>query len=338
MAKPIKRGKTWRVEVCAGGVRESATFPHRATAEQWAADRRRELLAMARGQVIPGKTLRHALERWRDEIAPKRRGWAHETKRITAWCKPVGESDAALECVDTPLERLTSQMLAEWRDKRLKAVSAGSVLRDFSLLSAIMEHARREWKWLTHNPCKDVRKPASPPSRERRVSDAEMELLRQQLGEDVRTVRGRIWLAARFALLTGMRVGEITALTWADVSPKSVAVTGKEAGAGKTLQAIRAVPLSIEARGLIDRLRGLENHSVFLLRKPSVDTLFRRAVVAAGLVDLHFHDLRHEFVTRVAGSNLLDVMSLARVVGHADPKMLLKYYNPSADDLADRLG
>ena len=57
-------------------------------------------------------------------------------------------------------------------------------------------------------------------------------------------------------------------------------------------------------------------------------------MTATQIPDLHFHDSRAE-VWRLSGK--LDVMELTRVIGHRDLKSLLIYYNPSADDLADRL-
>lgn len=331
MAKPIKRGRTWRVEICVAGVRESFSAPHRATCEIWAADRRRELLAIASGQVVGGKTLAQALERFSAEVSANRRGARWEQVRLKSWAEKI-------TLAGLPLSEITPELIAEWRDERLKTVKPGSVLRDFALLSAVFEHCRREWRWITSNPLRDVRKPSPPKSRERRVTDAELELIHAQLGDDVRSVRGRIWLAAVFALHTGMRVGEICALQWRDVGEKSCRVTGEALGAGKTDQAARDVPLDSTARQTLKQLHGLCEESVFLLKKGSVDALWRMYVKAAGLSDLHFHDLRHECVTRIAGANKLDVMSLARMIGHADTKMLLRYYNPSADDLADRLG
>ena len=66
------------------------------------------------------------------------------------------------------------------------------------------------------------------------------------------------------------------------------------------------------------------------------DALFRRAKQAAGIADLHWHDLRHEAATRLARK--LDVLDLARMTGHRDPKSLLTYYNPTAAEIAKRLG
>ena len=65
-------------------------------------------------------------------------------------------------------------------------------------------------------------------------------------------------------------------------------------------------------------------------------TLFRRARFAAGIHDLTFHDARHEAVSRLA--QRLDVLDLARMIGHRDVRSLMVYYNPSAEELADKLG
>ena len=51
---------------------------------------------------------------------------------------------------------------------------------------------------------------------------------------------------------------------------------------------------------------------------------------------LHFHDTRHEAITRLA--KRLDVLELARVVGHRDPRSLMIYYNETAEQLAKKLG
>ena len=50
---------------------------------------------------------------------------------------------------------------------------------------------------------------------------------------------------------------------------------------------------------------------------------------------LRFHDSRAEAIWRL--SKKLDVLELARVIGHRDIKSLLIYYQTDADELADRL-
>jgi len=48
-----------------------------------------------------------------------------------------------------------------------------------------------------------------------------------------------------------------------------------------------------------------------------------------------FHDLRHEATTRLADKFALH--ELAKITGHRDTRMLLRYYHPRAEDLAKRL-
>ncbi len=52
--------------------------------------------------------------------------------------------------------------------------------------------------------------------------------------------------------------------------------------------------------------------------------------------DLHFHDLRHLAITRLAKK--LPILDLARMVGHKDLRMLQIYYNESAEAIAQMLG
>ncbi|OYW91027.1 MAG: hypothetical protein B7Z23_08865 [Pseudomonadales bacterium 32-61-5] len=53
------------------------------------------------------------------------------------------------------------------------------------------------------------------------------------------------------------------------------------------------------------------------------------------LVDLHFHDLRHEATSRLADHFLLH--ELMKVTGHKSSSMLSRYYHPKAEDLARKL-
>lgn len=67
----------------------------------------------------------------------------------------------------------------------------------------------------------------------------------------------------------------------------------------------------------------------------SLDALFRKVRDKAGIENLHFHDTRHEAITRL--SKKLDVLALARMIGHRDIKELMTYYNESASDISKKL-
>lgn len=94
----------------------------------------------------------------------------------------------------------------------------------------------------------------------------------------------------------------------------------------------REVPLSSRA---IELLRELEGDQVFTVTPETLSTLFRRACNDLEIEGLTFHDSRHEAVSRLARK--LDVLSLAKMIGHRDVKNLMIYYNPTASELADLL-
>lgn len=319
MASIRKRGTSWRVELYRDGVRESATFPTKQQAAAWAHQREAEL----GGERLPDHTVKDALRRYGREESPKHKGEKWELARLG-----LLERDP-LAAVRLP--GLRAAHIAEWRERRLQAVSAASVAREMTLLRCVLEAARREWGWLHANPARDVKKPTSPPSRKRRVTPEEIERITLACGLtdlEAETAQQRVGLAFLLALETAMRAGEITGLRWRDVSPKSVKLPDTKNGDS------REVPLSMRARQIIAALPR-ESDSVFRLEPQIRDALFRKARDRAQVEDLHFHDSRAEAIWRL--SKKLDVMELARVIGHRDIRSLMLYYAVSADDLADRL-
>jgi integrase len=76
---------------------------------------------------------------------------------------------------------------------------------------------------------------------------------------------------------------------------------------------------------------------VFPTTADAVKKFFERARDRAGIKDFRFHDLRHEAATRLS-ERLSNVLELGAVTGHKDLKMLKRYYNPRASDLARKLG
>ena len=131
------------------------------------------------------------------------------------------------------------------------------------------------------------------------------------------------------ALETAMRLSEMTGLTWERVHPKHV-VLGDTKNDDK-----RDVPLSSRARELLAN-RGEDEDEVFKVSAASASALFRKAVKRTSIQNLRFHDSRHEGITRLARK--LNVLDLARMIGHRDTRSLMIYYNPRPEEIADRLG
>lgn len=321
MASYRKRGRTWRAELYVDGKRESQSFLTKAEAVAWATQREAELV----GADIPDKLLQEALRRYGREVSPKHKGerWELARLRLLERDKIAGIKLAKLKAAD----------LAEWRDRRLQEVQVASVAREMNLLKSVLEIARKEWGWIRVNVIRDVGRPMQPPSRRRRISPDEVERLQFALGLDAglcaETATQRTGLAFLFALETAMRSGEIVGMRWADVRPKSVRLPATKNGD------IREVPLSPRAREILSVLPKGDG-PVFGLTDQLRDALFRKARDRCEIEDLHFHDSRAEAIWRL--SKKLDVMELARVIGHRDLRSLMIYYATCADELADRLG
>lgn len=326
-----KRGRSWRVEVDRRGVRQSATFSTKAEAAAWAAEVEAGILSGTRGAVAR-KTLADLVTRYRDEVSVAKRGERWERLRINR----LLVEDAALCALR--LADLSAADFAAWRDRRLREVSAATVRRDWTLLSHAFSVAIKEWKWLTTHPMTDVRRPAAPPPRDRLITDDELERLLYALGYSPDsppvTVTSRVGAALLFAIETAMRAGEIVALTWArvDTVRRVARLDQTKNGTG------RDVPLSTEAvrivRQLVEVTQDLQ--TVFgISSTQTLDALFRKAKAKAAVDGLTFHDSRHTAITRLAKK--LDVLALARMVGHRDLRMLQVYYNESAEELAKRL-
>ena len=328
MASITKSGSTWRAFVCRKNergetVRKSGTFDTKKEAAEWASITEQQIKNETQVSTST-RTVSDLFMRYRDEVTTNKKGSKWETCRINLMLQdPIAL--VRLSKLDTP-------DFVAWRNRRLAQVSDASVRREWNIWSNGFNVAIREWKWLEKNPCQGVRKPAPTPARDRVFSCVEIEQITTALGwEDElppSNISSRVGHALMFSLETGLRASELCGLIKEDVFEKYVIVRS-----GKTTAAARRVPLSPYARTLLALIPDWD--TVFGVTTTQIDALFRKARDRCGIRDLHWHDLRHTAVTRLALK--LDILSLARMIGHTDPKQLQVYFNRSADDIADDL-
>ncbi|MDP1573030.1 MAG: site-specific integrase [Pseudomonadota bacterium] len=240
------------------------------------------------------------------------------------------------------LAALSAATFAQFRDAREKEVTGSTVLRDLQILSAVMNHARREWGISIANFVSDLRRPTANQGRKRTIDEAEEARLLHALecggrGADGCYLPGtrNPWLHALvvIAIETGMRRGEMLALRreHVDLRKRVAQVVMSKNGEART------VPLSQRAARTLESVPAHISGRIFPLTGNAVRKSFERARALAGLDDVHFHDLRHTATTRLA-RRLPNVIELAAVTGHKDLKMLQRYYHPDAEDLARKLG
>jgi len=327
MATFRKRGNGWRVEICRVGVRESATFGSKAEAKGWAIERESDLMRTP-WQKVADKTFADAARKYADEVSTGKKGERWEKIRINAFARTTA-------FWGTRMADITPEVLGAWRDTRRKQVSVGSVRREYNLIRSIFEIARREWGWIVVNPCHDVKMPPKPRSRSRRISDKEIRIVLDWLGfvdgAGVETAYDEVAVAFLIALETAMRASEIVTLTWDQVFLSQSYVHLSDTKNGDE----RDVPLSSRAVELFGLLPD-NRDQCFSINAATLSTLFRRARVESGLSGFTFHDSRREALTRL--SRKVNVLQLAKMVGHRNPKSLMIYYQESASEIAKLLG
>jgi integrase len=313
----------FRVQIELLGVRQSKTFRTKREATAWAAQRETEIRTTATLNEAEKHTLRDALSKYSVEVSPRKKGERWERVRIELFYR--------LLPVDLKLAEITPRLLSSWRDDRLQSVKPGTVLREFNLLSDVLNTARREWGWIKENPLADVRRPPQPKPRSRVIVWSEIRAMLKVMGYrdgPVRSVSQACACAFLLALRTGMRAGELCNLAWPDVHSDFVKITDGKTGA-------RDVALTRQAARVIDQCRGFDDVLVFGIKSQTLDALFRKYRQKAGLEGFTFHDSRHTAATWLAQK--LAVLDLCKMFGWKNPAMAMVYYNPTASDISKRL-
>lgn len=326
MASFRKSGNGWRAEIAKKGIRESRTFPTKREAQEWAATREAEITNMRAGKVIRW-TLREVLDRYIAEVSPKKASGDKEILRLRAVQRD--------EIADMVMQDIGPTDLAAWRDRRLKCVKPSSVLREIGSLRAVWKQAKKgEWGYVDHDPWAEVTKPQESPPRDVLFQDWQVDRIIQALGYAGGTPQNRRQEAAVALLLsleTAMRAGEIIAMRWEDVALEKRIVRLPKTKNGDA----RDVPLSKKAVALIEHMKGLDPERVFTLSSALLDNYYRQGRDLAGIVGPTFHDARATALTRL--SKKLDILELAKMVGHRDPRSLMIYYRQSATEIAAKL-
>jgi integrase len=323
MASFRKRGKKFVAEVRVKGAYRSKTFLTKAEAQRWALDIEQRLGRSP--NIVAGHTLGEAMARFAREITPTHKSWRSEENRI----KKISRDALA----DITLDALTPDDLQAWIARQ--TISDASINRDLNVIGSVLRVARVQWKWMSHSPMRDVVRPKQPPPRDRLISEAELERILLALEYDekatIKTTRQKIAVALLLALETAMRQGEIWGLDWQHIHLKRRFLTLPETKNGTK----RDVALSRRAVALLEKLSPASSGRVLLCNQASAGVIFRRCLQLAEIEGLTFHDSRHTAITNLARK--IDVLDLARMVGHRDIRSLQAYYNATAEDIATRL-
>jgi integrase len=236
------------------------------------------------------------------------------------------------------LDKITGEVVAQYRDARLKEVSPNTVRLELAFLSVVFEQCRKEWGLAVSNPVRQIRMPKPGKPRQRRLEVGEEEALLQACRES-----GAHYLQTFviLAIETGMRFGELASVTWADVNLEKRTIFLPDTKNGSP----RTVPLSIRALNAIQTQPRSIDGRLFSAKPGSIRSAFLIALYRAQatqpeskifLRELRFHDLRHEAVTRLFERGL-NPIEVGMVSGHKTLSMLQRYTHLRSGDLVTKL-
>jgi integrase len=257
------------------------------------------------------------IRRYLIEVSPHKKSGKYDASTMRHMLEEFGR---------LPITALTSGALAEYKARRLRLVSASTVMHELAILHRAYVLAREEWAIEFAGPIPRTRKPPQPKGRTRRVSDDELDKILAA------TESAELRIIARFAVATAMRRGEIMSLQWEhiDIDKRAALLPTTKNGRSRT------VPLSTWAVTLLRSMGPKDSGPVFTLRPDSVSQMFGYAAKRARAHDIRFHDLRHEATSRLFEKGLNQIEA-SRITGHLTLSMLDRYTHLDVSHLVRKL-
>ena len=264
----LKDRKAWRgiIKFTSGDGRSrqiSKTFPAtvrtkahaNAALVAWRADVEAEAAAPDASLTVPAyvEAFLDSLERSKAVEASTIKGYRSLARRIES------------EFSGVRLRDLKAKQIERWRDKMIdEGLSPVTVGKPMRFLSAVCARAVAVQD-ITHNPCKAVRPPRRSQVEPASLDAATVRRLAARLRESEPTP---LITSAAIALYTGMREGEICALTWTDIDLEDQIIHVRRAvGVGKggdylkvpkNESSRRDIPIPSELVDMLERRRAVQ--------------------------------------------------------------------------------
>jgi len=320
MATFRKRKGRWQARIQrASGTSQARTFFNLRDAKLWARKVERDvdlgILNIKPALIMVGE----AFKRYLIEVTPRKKSAEIERYRIQAWrLHPISSRI---------LHELKIHHLAAWRDEQInKGYSANTIRLHLAVLSHLYTIAQHEWGYEgLKNPVRHLHKPKLPGARDIRINDDAITLLIQH------TQSPYLPSLIQLALLTSMRRSELIKLQWEDIDWSKQLIHLKDTKNGES----RQIPIFDKVKVILESIAG-DTGPLFPIKEHAVSVAFRRTVKRSGLVNISFHTLRHEAITRFFEVGLT-IPEVASISGHKSWAMLRRYTHLQSKTLINKL-
>lgn len=291
-------------------IRISTRTTDRAAAEEFETQARNRAWRQSRLGEKPVVLWEQACKRW---LKDTRKRTVEKDRIILAWFTQ--------HLAGQPIENVSAEVIEELRQLKAEETSESTSNRYMALLRAML---RKE----LGNAAPKVQMFAVEKGEPRWLTRGQFDKLAKALPPHLADM-------AKFTVATGLRMRNVTHLTWdrVDMKRRHVWIPGSRAKAGKPI----SVPLNQDAIDILKRWQGQHETRVFVFRKRPVDdangAAFKAAAQSVGLSGLRWHDLRHTWASWhvQAGTPLHALQELG---GWASYEMVRVYAHLSSTHLA----
>ena len=313
MASIRKRNNKYQVQVRLSGQKISKTFHNLKDAQKWAIFNENRINLGNELEVLDKNlTLAELINKYLEEITPFKKGWRMETIRLRRMLRQKISSKT--------IKDLKTKDFIIYKNERIKDGNI-ACRNDLILLNHIYNVAIKQWNYLIKsNPLSNVPKPKPNPSRERRLSDNELKYI---LNEKFKNPHMKNII--HLAIETGMRRSEILAIKTQNLMNDYIWLPDSKNGNP------RKIPLSIKAKSIL-----YDSVLPFPVSPNAVRLCWDRMIKRSGIKDLHFHDLRHEAISRFFEKGL-SIPEVSMISGHKDIKQLMRYTHLKIENLVKKI-
>jgi len=258
-------------------------------------------------------TLRSLIHKYIKEIVVHKRGVKVENSILNFFIKNFSD-------INKPIREIRVEMFSRYRDLRLQHVKPSTIVRELSLIQHVFNTAIKEWELNIKNPINFIRKPKVLNCRERRLSDRECQLLVH--GNYTHPLLRSIVL---LAIETAMRRGEILNIKREHIKDCTLYIPKTKTDHPRT------IPLTTKAHTILK-----QSLLPFPITANGLRLAWQRLKKKCHITDLHFHDLRHEAISRFFEQGLT-VAEVALISGHRDYKQLFRYTHLKAEHIVQKI-
>jgi integrase len=221
------------------------------------------------------------------------------------------------------LHEITSLDIEKFKTNRIKEVSPATVNRALAVLKSIFNKAIA-WGKIDKSPFKSVKMFKENNQRLRFLEREEIPKLLDNCCPHLKPI-------VILALNTGMRKSEILGLKWHDVDFKRGTIHLHDTKGGES----REVPINDTAkRALVAVSKHPDSPYIFTDNNGNnygdIKKSFLTAVKKSGIINFHFHDLRHTFASQLVMAGV-DLNTVRELLGHKSLEMTLRYSHLSPD-------